>query len=708
MSGAGFLIARLAGSNKLTNSAACLAPLLDAMAWTGSPRQLAESLTGSWDNMTVQSVRNTMANLNYTSTRQSMRRSKIDKRLLPCLFEADNGAVQVITLSSTDDVVIFDGTSRKSIRNPDGHSPKGTAYFFSKDQLGGGIRIQDGSWLRTVAKRFDGYVGQLLMLTFILNMLALATPLFVMAVYDKVIATGDTQTLYYLGAGVGMALLSDIFIRLIRGALLAHLGGRFEMIVGSSTVDKILDMPLARLERAAVGTQIARLREFEGIRGFFSGPLALAFMEMPFVIIFIIAIAFIGGWIALVPVGFMIIFGILGAIMIRYARAAVKKNIEGSSDAQGILVELLQNAHSIKADGAEDLWMNRYRERSTRLALSSLKNARVSNLVQTFGQLMMILAGAGTLTIGTIAASNGSMTVGGLIASMAFVWRILSPMQMVFVAMTKLEEVKNGMARVDQLMAQPTESRVTSASHTVTDGSRFKGGITFSNVMLRYSPNHDPALAGISFDIKPGEVVAIAGSNGSGKSSILKLISDLYQPQSGAVFIDGVDSRQINTIDLRQSIAYLPQQTDLFSGTIAQNLRLANPIASESELKRALERACVFDDVMELSDGVETHFSEHSIKQMSAGFRKGLAIARTLLNDSPIVLLDEPESALDMESDHCIIDLIREYRGKRTVLIVAHRPSYIREADRVIVMNRGSISFDGTPEEMAKAAEAAE
>lgn len=210
MSGAGFLIARLAGSNKLTNSAACLAPLLDAMAWTGSPRQLAESLTGSWDNMTVQSVRNTMANLNYTSTRQSMRRSKIDKRLLPCLFEADNGAVQVITLSSTDDVVIFDGTSRKSIRNPDGHSPKGTAYFFSKDQLGGGIRIQDGSWLRTVAKRFDGYVGQLLMLTFILNMLALATPLFVMAVYDKVIATGDTQTLYYLGAGVGMALLSDI------------------------------------------------------------------------------------------------------------------------------------------------------------------------------------------------------------------------------------------------------------------------------------------------------------------------------------------------------------------------------------------------------------------------------------------------------------------------------------------------------------------
>ncbi len=704
MTGAGFLVARLAGHNRLTPAAACLGPLLDAMAWSGTPRQLAEALTGTWDEMSVQAVRNTMANLTYSSNRQRTRRSRIDKRLLPCLFEADNGAVQIITLSPTGDVLIFDGTSRKTIRNPRGISPKGTAYFFAKDSRGGAVRIQDGSWLKTVARRFEGYVGQLLILTFLLNMLALATPLFVMAVYDRVIATGEKETLVFLGVGVGLALLCDVFIRLIRGALLAQLGGRFEMIVGAATVDKILDLPLARLERATVGTQVARLREFEGIRGFFSGPLAMAFLELPFVTIFIIAIAFIGGWIALVPVGFMILFGILGAIIIRYARTAVKQNIEGSADAQGILVELLQNAHSIKADGAEHVWMQRYRERSTRLALSSLKNARISNMVQTFGQLMMILAGAGTLTIGTIAAANGAMTVGGLIASMAFVWRILSPMQMIFVAMTKLEEVKNGMSRVDQLMSQPTESRVTAASQTITGGSRFKGRITFSNVVIRYAPNHDPALAGVSFDIQPGEVVAIAGANGSGKSSILKLIADLYQPQAGAVFIDGVDTRQINTIDLRQSIAYLPQQTDLFSGTIAQNLRLANPIASDSELKRALEDAGVLDDVEALSDGLETYLSEQAIGQMSAGLRKGVAIARTLLNVSPIVLLDEPESALDMESDHCIIDLLRECRGKRTVIIVAHRPSYIREADRVIVMNRGAITFDGTPEEMSKAA----
>lgn len=708
MSGAGFLIARLAGNNTLSPAAACLAPLLDAMAWSGSPRNLAEALTGTWDTMNVQAVRNSMANLRYTSSPLRTKRSKIDKRLLPCLFEADNGTVQIITLSpTTGEILVFDGITRKTIRNPTGRNPSGTAYFFSRDERSG-IRIQDGSWLRTVAKRFEGYLTQLLILTFVLNILALATPLFVMSVYDRVIGTGEVSTLYYLGAGVGLALICDIFIRLVRGALLAELGGRFEMLVGSSTVDKILDLPLARLERAAVGTQIARLREFEGIRGFFSGPLAMSFLELPFVIIFIAAIAFIGGWIALLPVGFMIIFGILGTVVIRYARAAVKKNIEGSADAQGILLELLQNAHSIKADGTESVWMERYRERSTRLALSSLKNARVSNMVQTFGQLMMVLAGAGTLTIGTIAASQDGMTIGGLIASMAFVWRILSPMQMIFVAMTKLEEVKNAMTRVDQLMAQPTESRITTTSDTVTEGSRFAGRIGFSNVVIRYAPNHDPALSGVTFDIKAGEVVAIAGANGSGKSSILKLIADLYQPQAGAVLIDGVDSRQINTIDLRQSIAYLPQQTDLFSGTIGQNLRLSNPIASDTELCSALEKAGVLDDVLDQPDGLDTYLSESTIRQMSAGFKKGLAVARTLLNQAPIVLLDEPESALDMESDHCIIDLIKECRGKRTLIIVAHRPSYIRECDRVIVMNRGAISFDGTPEEMTKAAQAAE
>ncbi len=704
MSATSFLLARLAGNRPLSPAAACMAPILDAMKWAGTPRQLAEALTTGLEVMNIHAVRNSMANLRFRSWKTETRRRRIDKRLLPCLFTDEKGNISVITESRDGSVRVFDGRSRKRTKNPPGN-PRGTAYFFARQDRAGTLNVQGGSWMKTVFRRFEPYAFQLFGLTLLLNFLALATPMFTMAVYDKVIATGDKNILLYLGMGIGLALLTDWILRTLRGMLLAYLGGRMEMIVGTATVDKILDLPLARLERAAAGTQIARLREFEGIRSFFASPLALAFMEMPFVIIFLIAISFIGGWIALLPVGMMLLFGLVGVIAIRYARAAVKGTVEGNADVQTMLVEILQNAQQIKADGAEDVWIQRFRERSTRMALSGLKNARVGNLVQVVGQFMMLMAGAGTLTIGTIAAANGGMTVGGLIASMALVWRILAPMQMVFVAMTRLEEVKNAITRVDQLMAQPAETRITASSETVTRGREFKGRVTFANVVLRYRPNHEPALAGVTFDIQPGEVVAIAGSNGSGKSSILKLIADLYQPQAGALFIDGVDTRQINLLDLRQGIAYLPQQTDLFSGTIAENLRLANPIASDEEMDEALAKSGVLDDVQALPDGVNTYLSEHSLYQMSGGFLKGLAIARTLLNNSTIILMDEPSSALDNESNDLFLALIDELRGNKTVILVEHRPSFIRAADRVIVLNRGTIAFDGKPEDMGQAAQ---
>lgn len=221
---------------------------------------------------------------------------------------------------------------------------------------------------------------------------------------------------------------------------------------------------------------------------------------------------------------------------------------------------------------------------------------RISALTENIAQAINLIAGAATLAIGAMFALDGTLTVGALIANMTLVWRMLTPLQALFVTLTRLEEIKSAVRGIDQLMALPSEGHADCARPTAARGRRFAGHISFQRVVLRYAPHHEPAIGGVSFDIKSGQIVAVTGGNGCGKSSILKLVAGIYSPQMGAVLIDGVATRQLNPVDLRQSIAYLPQQSDLFSGTLADNLRLANPTATEDALRDAVAKAGLLAD----------------------------------------------------------------------------------------------------------------
>lgn len=694
------IVDQLREDQPLSDAAACLAPLLDALTWRGTPRQFAEAITGSWRNLDIRDLRNTMANLNFGSTAHDLTLGKIDPRLLPCLFEGKAGEKLVLWRNRNGDMVAYDG-GRRQIVGRLKRRLKGIAYFFAPEDPEALKKPRTQGWFRPIIRRFEPFIVQLMLLSLALNALALATPLFVMAVYDQVIGARSGETLPYLAFGVLMAIGCDAVIRMMRSSLLAFVGGRLDVIVNNGVVDKILDMPLARLEKASVGTQLSRLREFEGIRGFFAGPMAVAFLEMPFVLIFLVTIAVIGGWLAVVPVVLMAILGGGAVIALRYTKAAVADTVAGNSDCQGVLIEILENLRFIKDEGTEEIWMERFRERSTSLAMSGLQGARINAGFQIFAQSIMTIAGATTLAVGAVLAINGQFSTGALIACMAMVWRVLAPLQTLFIAFTKLSEVKNAINRIDQLMAQPSETQIKTSGETVAQDRDFEGRVAFSRVVMRYTANHEPALAGVSFEINPGEIVAIVGANGSGKSTILKLVADLYKPQAGTVFIDGVDTRQLNVLDLRQSIGYMPQKADLFSGTIVENLKIANPIATRNEVEDACHRSGILDDVYSLPNGLDTELTEQTIKQVSTGFRKGLVVARTLLSNSNIMLFDEPSVALDVESDEMLKKQIEEFRGKVTTLLVTHRPDYVRLADRALAIRKGRLVFDGTPSELA-------
>jgi ATP-binding cassette subfamily C protein/ATP-binding cassette subfamily C protein LapB len=346
---------------------------------------------------------------------------------------------------------------------------------------------------------------------------------------------------------------------------------------------------------------------------------------------------------------------------------------------------------TIKQMGAEEIWLDRYRDISAGSALSGMRNSLVSAVTQTFAHVIMVLSGILTLTFGIFQVFDGLMTMGALVASMALVWRMLAPTQTLFLALTKLNQIGISIKRLNQLFTLPSERNPYASSKL----KEFKGHIAFNRVSFKYTQEQDPAVMGLEFQILPGEVVAFAGANSSGKSTIIKLLTGLYQPQVGRITIDGIDIRQMDSLELRKSIGYMPQYCELFHGTLRQNLMLSNGTASEQQVLEACEWANLTDDISQLPDQLDTWTGDQLLQQLPAGFQQRLSMARAFLSDARIMIFDEPGNTLDDAGDRAFIEAIDKMRGKATVLIVTHRPSHMRAADRVVLMNNGTVQTIG-------------
>lgn len=688
----------LGGFRAFSDVAACLIPLLNAIGWTGNPRAVAEALPHFADTLDIEGLRGVLANLNYTSQAVSVRLTDLDWRLLPCLFLPEDGAAMVVLKRDDKGFAVFDGGSGKTATVV-GDGLSGTAYLISRSEEAakGRERPQAGNWSDNVAQRFRALIWQMFGITFVISLMALAVPLFIMSVYDRVIPGRSTETLLYLVVGVLFALSIDAALRLIRTRILAYIGGRIDVILGVHAFRQVLHLPVTMTERAPIGAQISRLRQFEAVREFFTGPLAGVFLELPFVILFIAVIAAIAGPLAWIPVILMAIFALCGVVMVPIMQRAVAESGNARAQKQSFLVELLSNLRTVKNCGAEAIWSERHRELAARSAIANFRSAQMSGVTQTLAQLLMLGAGIATLTYGAMRVLDEQLTIGALVASMALIWRVLSPLQMGFLSLMRLEQIRLGLRQMNLLMKLKLERE---PGHVVDRHRIFKGEIVFHRVSLRYTPQGEPALMGAEFKVEPGQILAVTGSNGSGKSTVLKLVAGLYRAQAGAVLIDGIDIRQLECAELRHAVAYVPQTCDLFHGSIAQNLRLANPTASDSDLAQAALDAGLMDDVVALPEGFETRLTDRLQRQLPSGFKQRLMLARAYIKDAPIYLLDEPAKNLDNEGDHELMRKLQGLRGRATVLIVTQRPSHMRLADRVIYLDGGRVLLDGPPSEV--------
>jgi len=693
--------------------AACLPVLLKALNWRGNPRQIYESLPHRPEKMDRVHLLNTLAGLGYVPSPVRVRLDRLDDRLSPCLFIPDGHDGQtknaMVILGRSEEggpgtLSAFCGGREEIVSLNPGTAISGTIYVCKEagDEEQPTLALTRAAtgfgWFRALMERFRRNFAQIFVASIAVNLIGLGMPLIVMAVYDKVIGAHSELTLRYLAIGVGLAIATEAVLRFARLRSICWFGSRIDNLVSNAIFEQLLYLPAQFTERSSTAAQLARIRSFESVREFFTGPLFVAVLELPFVIILILAIAAIGGSLAVIPI--IMAGGYIAVLLIFRPRlqVAIHAGAKASTAKQRLGLETFSKISTLRQSGMTELWRKRFEGLSGRASYANFQSSFIAAKIETFAHALSAYAALAVIVAGVGRIWAGDMTVGALIATMILTWRALSPLHAACASLPRLEQLRHSIQQIDRLMDLKPERDPRAGPQPI---GKVQGRITFTNVGLRYSRDADPVFAGLSFEVAPGELIAITGGNGTGKSTILKLTNRLYRPQAGSIRIDGIDIRQFDPVELRRLIAYVPESPDLFYGTFAENLRFANPLASDEDLQIALDRANAWDEIQTLPYGLDTIINGAEAEVVGGSLAYQISLARAYLTDSPIVLVDElPFSLLNSKSGEAYRTFLRESKGQRSVLFVTHRTDYVQMADKAIVMRREGRPIIGAPDEI--------
>jgi ATP-binding cassette subfamily C protein/ATP-binding cassette subfamily C protein LapB len=663
--------------------ARCLPVWLWLMEWSGSADDLLSALPHAKPDIDLTDLRNTLAVLGYPTRMQGLKRGGLDLRCLPAILLPPGKAAAVVYRDESGQVLVFDGATGE-VKPCAPEKLRGTLILAAETNVGSSRQ----NWFNGIARRFRGSLPPLLAISGLMAVLGLAVPIFTMAVFDTVVAGYSPETLPMLIIGVAAAVVLEVLFRIIRQRALLRIAERLDRLVPSAVFTQLLSLPTALVERAGTASQVSRLRDFAAIREFLTGSFAVALLDLPFTILVVLLMVVLGGWIALVPVGTAIGFVLLFWISRGPMRLAIDQAARANQAREALAVEALETVRTLKLGGAEERWIDRYAASAAAAAVASARVGTLTGSVLAASQALVTLSGLAAVVLGVLSVLSGAMTAGALIAGMMLIWRVLGPMQTCFVMLSRWEQTQASIRQVDGLMALETERPPPLEARMAPPE---QGAIVFHRVTLRYLPQSEPVLAGASFAIQPGQVVAVTGSEGTGKSTLLLLTAGLYRPQGGLVRIDGHDVRSFNPAVLRRSIGWVPQSPGLLYGTIAQNLRLARPSASDAQLRAAAAEAGVLEAIEALPRGFDTRVGDNHSGRLPRSILQRIALASALLRDAPILLLDEPVAGLDDACAKAFTDVIASRRGHCTILMATHRPSHIRLADRVLRLRDGQV-----------------
>lgn len=552
------------------------------------------------------------------------------------------------------------------------------------------------AWFWKVIARFKKYYYQVILASFLINILALISSLYVMNVYDRVIPNEAYSTLWVLSIGVFLAILFEFIAKMIRSHLTDIAGKKADLIISSALFRRV--MALRLIERPiSSGSYANNLRDFEAVREFMTSASLLVLVDAPFLLLFLFVMFIIGGKLAIVPAVICTLVLIVSFAVQPVLAKRINESMRESSQRQGLAVEAVEGIETLKVNNATNWAQQRWDRLNALTATSSMKVKEINEFVSNLTVGLQQLNTVGLVLLGTYLIHDdvveARITMGAVIASVILSGRALSSLGRVAGLAIRFQQAKNALKGVNAIVERPIERSPERSYVTLT---QVQGQLTFKNVVFQYNEDTQPAIANLNLTIRPGEKVAILGRIGSGKSTLLKLAGGLYEPTGGNILLDDVDTRQIDPNFLRDKVTLLNQSPRLFLGTLRENLDLArmDGYSTDQELLAALRNFHLDQLVRNHPKGLDMPLGEDGLG-LSGGQKQIVSLARLTLRHPRVVLLDEPTTGLDEQTERQALNVLAQWARDKTVVVVTHRLQVLPMVNRVVVVDNGRVVMDG-------------